>query len=57
MSHIASPVHKVVSKVSGWMNAYFGQTLGRARLNAMASYDQSNDLFKVQSCLAGIHAI
>ena len=32
--------------VSGLYNAFFGQSLTRARLNVMESYDQSNDLFK-----------
>lgn len=35
--------------MSAISNAFFGQTLAQARLNAVASYDQSNELFKVSS--------
>jgi cyclopropane-fatty-acyl-phospholipid synthase len=51
MANMSSTLHKVASTLSGWSNAFFGQTLGRARLNAMASYDQSNELFRVRRCV------
>jgi cyclopropane-fatty-acyl-phospholipid synthase len=49
MQCMSSSLHRVASALSGWTNALFGQTLSRARLNAMASYDQSNDLFRVRA--------
>lgn len=32
--------------VSGLYNAFLGQSLGRAKLNVIEAYDQSNDLFQ-----------
>ena len=47
MSGISSLYSRVASALSGLRNAFFGQTRSRARLNVIASYDQSNELFKV----------
>lgn len=47
MSGLSSTFDRIASTLSSWMTAFLGQTLSRARLNAMASYDQSNELFKV----------
>ncbi|CAL1703270.1 unnamed protein product [Somion occarium] len=46
MSGLSSAVGRVSSVLSGLSNAVFGQTRSQARLNAIASYDQSNELFK-----------
>ncbi|CDO68537.1 hypothetical protein BN946_scf184998.g34 [Trametes cinnabarina] len=37
---------RFLAAFSGLRNAFFGQTRSRARLNVIASYDQSNELFK-----------
>ena len=37
--------------MSGLYNSFLGQTRSQARLNAIASYDQSNELFKVRHSL------
>jgi cyclopropane-fatty-acyl-phospholipid synthase len=42
-----STLGKFSSTISAISNAFLGQTRSQARLNAIASYDQSNDLFKV----------
>jgi cyclopropane-fatty-acyl-phospholipid synthase len=47
MSGFSSVSNRIVAALSGWSNAIFGQRLGQARLNAMAAYDQSNELFQV----------
>ncbi|KAG1715671.1 hypothetical protein ID866_1475 [Astraeus odoratus] len=46
MSNLPSTVNRVASVISGLSNAFLGQTRWKARLNAIASYDQSNELFK-----------
>ncbi|KII95994.1 hypothetical protein PLICRDRAFT_48917 [Plicaturopsis crispa FD-325 SS-3] len=46
MRAISSTVGRLSSLVSGFSNAFRGQTRSQARLNAIASYDQSNELFK-----------
>ncbi len=46
---LSSAVARISSAVSGLYNSFLGQTLSQARLNAIASYDQSNELFKVRS--------
>ncbi|KAI0699495.1 cyclopropane-fatty-acyl-phospholipid synthase [Cerioporus squamosus] len=46
MSAISSLYGRVAAAFSGLRNAFFGQTRSRARLNVIASYDQSNELFK-----------
>ncbi len=51
MSAISSLYGRVAAAVSGLRNAFFGQTRSRARLNVIASYDQSNELFKVRIAL------
>ncbi|EDR07813.1 cyclopropane-fatty-acyl-phospholipid synthase [Laccaria bicolor S238N-H82] len=43
---LSSTVAKVSSAMSGLYNSFLGQTRSQARLNAIASYDQSNELFK-----------
>jgi len=43
----SSTIWKARSAISGLYNRFFGHTHSQARLNAMASYDQSNELFKV----------
>ena len=48
MSAISSLYGRLAAAVSGLRNAFFGQTRARARLNVIASYDQSNELFKVR---------
>ena len=48
MSAISSLYSRLASALSGLRNAFFGQTRSRARLNVIASYDQSNELFKVR---------
>lgn len=47
MGYLSSTVNRVASAISGLSNAFLGQTRWKARLNAIASYDQSNELFKV----------
>jgi hypothetical protein len=49
MTGMSSTLHRIATTLSGWTNSLFGQTLSRARLNAIASYDQSNDLFRVRT--------
>lgn len=46
MANITSLYARLSSALSGLSNALFGQTRANARLNAMSSYDQSNELFK-----------
>ncbi|EJD00825.1 cyclopropane fatty acid synthase [Fomitiporia mediterranea MF3/22] len=46
MSNLSSAINRIVSAISGLSNAFTGQTKSKARLNAIASYDQSNELFK-----------
>ncbi|KAN0097861.1 Mycolic acid cyclopropane synthetase domain containing protein [Tylopilus felleus] len=46
MDGLSSTISRVSSAISGLSNAFLGQTRSRARLNAIASYDQSNELFK-----------
>ncbi|KAA1465956.1 cyclopropane fatty acid synthase [Dentipellis sp. KUC8613] len=46
MANLTSTIGRVSSAMSGVWNALFGQTRSNARLNAIASYDQSNELFK-----------
>ncbi|PPQ81073.1 hypothetical protein CVT25_014536 [Psilocybe cyanescens] len=43
---LSSTVAKISSAVSSLYNSFLGQTRSQARLNAIASYDQSNELFK-----------
>ncbi|KAF5321236.1 hypothetical protein D9619_001160 [Psilocybe cf. subviscida] len=43
---LSSTVAKISSAVSSAYNCFLGQTRSQARLNAIASYDQSNELFK-----------
>ncbi|KAJ3754573.1 cyclopropane-fatty-acyl-phospholipid synthase [Lentinula raphanica] len=43
---LSSSFARVSSAASGLYNSFFGQTKSQARLNAIASYDQSNTLFK-----------
>lgn len=54
MSGLSSAVGRISSVLSGLTNAVFGQTRSQARLNAIASYDQSNELFKVRLDLSYI---
>jgi cyclopropane-fatty-acyl-phospholipid synthase len=51
MDNLTSAVSRVTSAISGLSNAFLGQTRSKARLNAIASYDQSNELFKVAKLL------
>lgn len=46
---LSSTVAKISSAVSGLYNSFLGQTVSQARLNAITSYDQSNELFKVRT--------
>ncbi|KAL4082160.1 Mycolic acid cyclopropane synthetase-domain-containing protein [Scleroderma yunnanense] len=46
MGQLSSTINRVASAISGLSNAFLGQTRWKARLNAIASYDQSNELFK-----------
>ncbi|GJE84825.1 cfs1-like protein [Phanerochaete sordida] len=46
MVSLSGTLGQAYSVFSGLSNALFGQTRSQARLNAMASYDQSNELFK-----------
>ena len=45
-STLSSAFTRITSTVSGFYNSYLGQTKANARLNVIASYDQSNELFK-----------
>lgn len=47
MDNLSSAISRITSAISGVSNAFLGQTRSKARLNAIASYDQSNELFKV----------
>jgi len=44
---LSSTVARVTSAATSLYNNLLGQTRSQARLNAIASYDQSNELFKV----------
>lgn len=44
---LSSTLAKVSSTLSSLYNSFLGQSRSQARLNAIASYDQSNELFKV----------
>ncbi|KAI0069241.1 cyclopropane-fatty-acyl-phospholipid synthase [Artomyces pyxidatus] len=46
MDAMTSVFARITSAVSSLSNALFGQSRSNARLNAIASYDQSNELFK-----------
>ncbi|KAI0776930.1 cyclopropane-fatty-acyl-phospholipid synthase [Trametes elegans] len=46
VSSVSSLYSRLLAAFSGLRNAFFGQTRSRARLNVIASYDQSNELFK-----------
>ncbi|KAJ8595054.1 cyclopropane-fatty-acyl-phospholipid synthase [Rhizopogon salebrosus TDB-379] len=46
MDNLSSAISRITSAISGVSNAFLGQTRSKARLNAIASYDQSNELFK-----------
>ncbi|KAJ7590598.1 cyclopropane-fatty-acyl-phospholipid synthase [Mycena floridula] len=43
---LSSSVARISSAMSALYNSFLGQTISQARLNAIASYDQSNELFK-----------
>lgn len=43
---LSSTVAKVSAAITGIYNSFLGQTRSQARLNAIASYDQSNALFQ-----------
>ncbi|KAG5643582.1 hypothetical protein DXG03_000635 [Asterophora parasitica] len=43
---LSSAVARLSSAISSLYNSFLGQTRSQARLNAIASYDQSNELFK-----------
>jgi len=45
---LSSTVARVTSAATSLYNNLLGQTRSQARLNAIASYDQSNELFKVR---------
>ncbi|KIL67415.1 hypothetical protein M378DRAFT_185763 [Amanita muscaria Koide BX008] len=47
---LSSTIQKVSGALSGFYNSFLGQTLSQARLNAIASYDQSNELFNAFLC-------
>jgi hypothetical protein len=47
MASLTSVFKRLNLAVSGLYNAFFGQTLAQSRLNAIESYDLSNELFKV----------
>ncbi|KZT01851.1 cyclopropane-fatty-acyl-phospholipid synthase [Laetiporus sulphureus 93-53] len=46
LSEVSSIYSRLTAAISSFSNALIGQTRFRARLNAIASYDQSNDLFQ-----------
>ena len=48
---LSSTAARVSSALSSIYNSFLGQTRSQARLNAIASYDQSNELFKVCSTI------
>ncbi|KAF7354858.1 Cyclopropane-fatty-acyl-phospholipid synthase [Mycena sanguinolenta] len=45
---LSSVVAKISSTMSSLYNSFLGQTRSQARLNVIASYDQSNELFKAR---------
>lgn len=55
MVGLSSTIGRVSSVLSALSNALLGQTRSQARLNAIASYDQSNELFKVR-CKSVLHS-
>ncbi|KAI0293386.1 S-adenosyl-L-methionine-dependent methyltransferase, partial [Russula brevipes] len=46
MTSLSTVFKRFSSALSGWSNALFGQTRIRSRLNVIAGYDQSNELYK-----------
>ena len=44
---LSSTAARLLSALSGLYNNFLGQSRSQARLNVIASYDQSNELFKV----------
>ena len=46
---LSSTAARLSSTISGLYNSFLGQSHSQARLNVIASYDQSNELFKVRS--------
>lgn len=46
---LSSTFARISSALSALYNSFLGQTISQARLNAIASYDQSNELFKVSN--------
>ncbi|KAH9939659.1 cyclopropane-fatty-acyl-phospholipid synthase [Epithele typhae] len=46
MAAVSSLYSRLAAAATGLRNAFFGQTRSRARLNVVASYDQSNALFE-----------
>ena len=44
---LSSTFARLSSTISGLYNSFLGQSPSQARLNAITSYDQSNELFKV----------
>ncbi|KAI0290318.1 hypothetical protein BC826DRAFT_1155469 [Russula brevipes] len=46
MTSMTSIFSHLSTTVSGWSNAYFGQTRSRSKLNVIAGYDQSNNLYE-----------
>lgn len=48
---LSSAVARLSSAISSTYNCFLGQTRSQARLNAIASYDQSNELFKVSDSI------
>ncbi|KAI0631650.1 cyclopropane-fatty-acyl-phospholipid synthase [Trametes polyzona] len=46
VASVSSLYSRLLAACTGLRNAFFGQTRSRARLNAIASYDQSNELFQ-----------
>jgi cyclopropane-fatty-acyl-phospholipid synthase len=49
MTSLNTVFKRFSSALSGWSNALFGQTRIRSRLNVIAGYDQSNELYKACS--------
>ncbi len=43
---LSSTYSRITSTLSSFYNSFLGQTKNNARLNVIASYDQSNELFK-----------
>ncbi|KAF8885275.1 S-adenosyl-L-methionine-dependent methyltransferase [Mucidula mucida] len=43
---LSSTYSRITSTISGFYNSFLGQSKSNARLNVIASYDQSNELFK-----------